>query len=120
MNSMEKTLYVLHGMFKTTKEIIKRNSNHVNMFLKESKKQRHFMKVKGKDKDKGKYEFSKTNAKPKYGSSFKDKGFYCGNLGHWSTSYKSIWKTRKRTEVKFLLEVYMLLKLILLFVLVKS
>lgn len=38
MNSMEKTLVELHGMLKTVEERIKKNSNHVMLVYKDSKK----------------------------------------------------------------------------------
>lgn len=50
MNSMEKTMAELHGMLKTTKESIKKNSNHVIMVNKDINKQKHFMKGKSKAK----------------------------------------------------------------------
>jgi hypothetical protein len=52
MNGMEKTIAKLHGMLKTAKDKIKKNSNHVMMVQKEKKKGKCWTPPKGKDKEK--------------------------------------------------------------------
>lgn len=51
MNSMEKTLVELHGMLKIVEERIKKNSNHVMLVYKDSKKAEtlYGWKVQGQD-----------------------------------------------------------------------
>jgi hypothetical protein len=84
MNNKKKTLVVLHGMLKTTKESAKNTFNNVMMVQKDSKKWTNFMKGKDQAKD----EISKPNAKLKFGPSPKDKYFHYGDLRHLSRTCK--------------------------------
>jgi hypothetical protein len=68
------------GCLRQQRIVLKRNSNHVIMVQRDSNKQRCSMK--GKDKNKAKYDISKLNSNYKFDSSPKDKQFCCGDLRH--------------------------------------
>lgn len=80
ISNMQKALATLHGMLETTKCNIKKNSIHMMMVKKYSKKRKCFMKYRGKGMAKD--EISNPNAKIKSSPSPNDKSFYCGDLGH--------------------------------------
>jgi hypothetical protein len=71
-----------------------------------------------KGKGKAKNEISTLNGKPKCGPSSKNKCFYSGDFGYWHRNYNNYLETIKMWKLRLLLKVYMLLKLILLFLLV--
>lgn len=91
---MQKTLTMLHGMLETTKYNIKKNSIHMMMVKKYSKKQKCF--TKGKGKGVAKDEISNPNAKTKSSPSPNEKCFNCGDLGHQSRKCKKYFKDKKK------------------------
>jgi hypothetical protein len=85
MNSMEKTMVELHGMLRTAKYSIKKNTNHVMMVQKEKKKRKRWTppKVKGKEKVSNEPLSSKHKTKGKSGPSPDEECFHCHKKGHW-------------------------------------
>jgi hypothetical protein len=83
MNGMEKTVAKLHGMLKTAKDSIKKNSNHVIMVQKEKKKRKCSMPSKGKGKEKVSDEpsSSKLKIKGKSDPSLDEECFHCHKKG---------------------------------------
>jgi hypothetical protein len=90
MNGMEKTVAKLHGMLKTTKHSIKKNTNHVMVAQKEKKRRKCWTPPKGNGKEKVLDEplISKTKTKGKYDPSPNVECFHCHKKGHWFRNYK--------------------------------
>jgi hypothetical protein len=100
MNDMEKFMVELHGMLKTAKESIKKNSNHVMMVEKEKKKRKRWMPPKGKGKEKVSDEpsISKPKTKGKSGPSPDEECFHYHKRGHWFRNCKKYMEEQKKKK----------------------
>jgi hypothetical protein len=107
MNGMEKTVAELHGMLKTVKDSIKKNPNHVMMVQKEKKKRKCWTPLKGKGKEKVFDEplSSKPKTKGKSGPSPDEECFHYHKRVIGSGTVRNTWRSKRRREVRILLQV---------------
>jgi hypothetical protein len=100
MNSMEKTVAKLHGMFKTVEDSIKKNTNHVMMVQNEKKKRNRSTPPMGKGKKKVSNEpsTSKPKTKSKSDSSPDEECFHYHKKGHWFRNCKNYLGEQKKKK----------------------